>query len=220
MSAPAQTSSMGPPSSSRMCPLKRQRDENGVRIRRDTTQQPHADTVLARTHSSGSYASTVSRTSTTASTSSRSRHSTSQRHSESKSFYDESSGSMPARQRHSASSRSLPESQSQRAKKHETSTRISSGNRFYADIIAKQQKEHAMRRQKAMESPPVVTRITRSASLPAKQSSPITRTPSAATSERVPSTTNIITRTSSLEFAASFFQLALYRTPSSTESVV
>ena len=203
---------MGPPSSSRTCPLKRQRDENGVRIRRDTTQQPHADTVLTRTPSSGSrssnsssHASTASRTSTTASTSSRSRHSTSQRHSESKSFYDESSGSMPARQRHSASSRSLPESQSQRAKKHETSTRISSGNRFYADIIAKQQKEHMIvRRQKALESVPhaIPRRVPGS-----------TRAPFA--SGFTPSTSsNTITRAASSEFASSFCQLALSRTPS------
>jgi len=254
MPALAQTSSMGPSSSLRTCDLKRQRDENGVRLGRNTTEQPPADTVLVRTLSSGSrtsnsssHASIASRTSSSklTSESSRSRHSTSQRRSESKSFYDESPSSTPAHQRHSTSSRSLPESQLQPAKKHgdavlvrtdssgsRTSnpsshapqrhsassrsltecqpTRISSGNRFYADIIAKQQKEHAIRRHKAMESWTIVKRATRSADIPfVTQSSSITRTPHATASKCAPSTTNIITRTSSFQFAASFFQLAL-----------
>jgi len=181
-----------------------QRNKNGVRTRRDTTKEHHDVNPLVRTPSSGSrtsnsssHTSTASRTSSSSSTSTRSNHSTSQRRSESESFYDESSSLMTASQ--SMSNRSRPEAPS----------RISSGNRFYADVIAKQQKEHAIKRQAAQD--------TRSAS---KQSTPITRTPSAAVSKRVvTNTTNSITHTSSLAFAASFFQPALYQTPSSTESV-
>jgi hypothetical protein len=85
------------------------------------------------------------------------------------------------------------------------STRISSGNRFYADIIAKQQKEHMIvRRQKALESVPhaIPRRVPGS-----------TRAPFA--SGFTPSTSsNTITRAASSEFASSFCQLALSRTPS------
>jgi len=81
------------------------------------------------------------------------------------------------------------------APRRTTCTRISSGNRFYADVIARQVKD-------------------------VKKNRPVSVTRASATSGfmRVPST-SMITRTASSEFASSFFQLNLSRTPSSAELV-
>ena len=89
---------------------------------------------------------------------------------------------------------------------------ISSGNRFYADIIARQQKEHMMvRRHKALKNAPHATTRGNSS----------TRAPEYCASRcmHIPSTpSHTITHTASSEFAASFSQLDLLRIPSVCEA--
>ena len=90
------------------------------------------------------------------------------------------------------------------ALKKTTSTRISSGNRFYADVIARQVKD--LKKRKTRDSLPENRRVS------------VTRAPATSGFMRVPST-SMITRTASSEFASSFFHLNLSRTPSSAELV-
>lgn len=80
----------------------------------------------------------------------------------------------------SSSCSSTSHTSSSSSSHHTKSAKISSGNRFYADVIAKQQKEHMMMRQKARESLHIAT-----------PSVPTTRAQSAPEFTRVSSTTTL-----------------------------
>ena len=101
-------------------------------------------------------------------------------------------------------------------------TKISSGTRFYADVIAKMQKEERLRRRKLPESArgrarsPAGIRKGGLVQRTASNDSSATSDSNHSVSSTV-SSSCMITRTMSSELQACFFHLALHRTPSAAE---
>ena len=103
-----------------------------------------------------------------------------------------------------------------------TRVKISSGTRFYTDVIAKMQKEERLRRRKLPESArgrarsPAEVRngglVQRTASNDSSATSDSNHSASSTASSPC-----MITRTMSSELQACFFHLALHRTPSAAE---